>query len=78
MRVSGINSTMPVLACQPIKPVLREQSFKSAKAADNCCKDTFESQNTSILEQKYDLACRIAAYYKTQYEQLLKNGGVVV
>lgn len=26
------------------------------------------------LEQKYDLACRLAAYYKTQYEDLLNSG----
>ena len=29
------------------------------------------------LEAKYDLACRLAAFYKTQYEQLLNEGSVV-
>lgn len=36
--------------------------------------DIFVNSDTEILEKKYNLACQVAAYYKTQYENLLKNG----
>lgn len=72
MQINAINSAIPNQACQPIKPEYSGHSFKSTKAADSQKQDSF------VLEQKYNLACQLAAYYKTQYEQLLKNGGVVV
>lgn len=78
MRINSVNSAMPVQACQPIKPEAEKKSFKSIKAADIYADDTFESQDSQVLEQKYDFACRLAAYYKTQYEKLLKTGGIVV
>ncbi len=36
--------------------------------------DSFVNSDSSVLEKKYNLACQVAAYYKTQYENLLKNG----
>lgn len=78
MRINAINSAMLVQACQPIKPEFNKQSFKSTKAVDTDAFDTAEPQDPKTLEQKYDFACRLAAYYKTKYDQLLKNGGVVV
>lgn len=38
-------------------------------------KDSFQSfTNEKALEAKYDLACRLAAYYKSNYEKLAKEG----
>ncbi len=40
--------------------------------------DEFENSNSpKMLEAKYDLACRLAAYYKTQYNCLTKDGSCV-
>ncbi len=32
------------------------------------------SQSPEILEAKYDFACRLAAYYKQQYDNLKQTG----
>ncbi len=76
MKINAIGSAMSVSACQPIKPESSKQSFSAAKSAD--LNDTYDPSSPQVLEQKFDFACRLAAYYKTQYEQLLKHGGVVV
>lgn len=72
----NINAGNSAISCQPIK----EMTF-SKKHADNQAEvqdvvvlcDCFTPQ-TQNLEQKYDLACRLAAFYKTQYENLAKIG----
>ena len=40
--------------------------------------DTFEnSSSEKVLAAKYDLACRVAAYYKKSYENLLEKGSCI-
>ncbi len=73
MKIQAIN---PVHNCQPIKQVefgKRSKKINLNEAIQNS-PDFFQAEDKTITEQKYDLACRIAAYYKTQYENLLKNG----
>lgn len=75
MKIQAINAALPVSACQPIKQV--EFARGKSQKVDNSQAEQADSFTPSNLEQKYDLACRIAAYYKTQYEQLLKNGNCI-
>jgi len=75
MKVQAVNNTKQLPPCQPIKPEFSTQSFSQNKV-DNDSKDTFTSSNKNF-EEKFDFACRLAAYYKTQYENLLKTGGVI-
>lgn len=84
MKIQSVKSVMPV-NCQPIKPnnfgakrpsiedMLIEQDSLPFDNDDDIC----TLSNTSILEQKYDLACRLAAYYKNQCQQLLTNGSCI-
>ena len=72
MKIQAIN---PVHSCQPIKQVEFGKKAKkiNINEAIKNSPDTFQA-NLISTEQKYDLACRLAAYYKTQYENLLKAG----
>lgn len=76
MKIQAINSSMCTSGCQPI----RNQSFaQSVPPAYNIndtkdC-DVFTSSDPYTQEQKYDLACRVAAYYQTQYEKLQQKTG---
>ncbi len=72
MKIQAIN---PVHSCQPIKQVEFGKKAKkiNLNEAIKNSPDTFQANQIST-EQKYDLACRLAAYYKTQYENLLKTG----
>ncbi len=70
----NIQPISPVISCQPIEQVNFGKKNKKIdkKEAPAPLDDTFNKAD--ITEQKYNIACRIAAYYKTQYENLLKNG----
>ena len=75
MNINAVNSA---ISCQPIKEMTFEK--KHADKRDDVqdaviVSDCFTPQ-TQNLEQKYDLACRIAAYYKTQYENLVNAGSI--
>ena len=90
MNIQAINSAVAPRACQPIKPVsfAQKDEIKSkteeiigSDAEKEWCKkpekfseDVFTPSEPSKLEQKYDMACLMAGYYKTQYENLLKEG----
>ena len=73
MNINAVNSA---ISCQPIK----EMTFEKKHADKNLDvqKTNFEcdcfAPQIQTLEQKYDFACRLAAYYKTQYENLAKIG----
>lgn len=72
MKIQAIN---PIHGCQPIKQIefaKRAKKFE-VKEEPQLNEDSFSS-NESVTEQKYNLACRLAAFYKTQYENLLKTG----
>ena len=74
MNISAINSINSALACQPIRKINFTQ--KQPIEPKEPVKESGDSSSfsTSNLQQKYDLACRLAAYYKLQYESLAKNG----
>lgn len=75
MNINAVNSA---ISCQPIKEVTfskkHDNEEEPVKDTVVLC-DCFTPQ-TQTLEQKYDLACRLAAYYKTQYENLAKIGTI--
>lgn len=79
MNIQAVNALTSARACQPIKPV----SFEKAKEKPSFTKevlnnDKFTPSQPDSLEQKYDVACLLAGYYKTQYESLLQKGGCTV
>ncbi len=71
MRIEAINNTMN---CQPIRAIEfgRRENAPVIVEEPIIAQDTFVAPATT--EQKYNFACLLAAYYKTQYENLLKNG----
>lgn len=75
MKILATSNATPITPCQPIKPEYSSLSFSKRKVpAEN--KDTFTSKNDN-LALKYRAACQLAAFYKKQYENLIKTGGVV-
>ena len=71
MNIQSISTTMRTQNCQPIK----NQSFAQGAYPDFNINDTdngdvFTSSDPYTQEQKLDLACRLAAYYQTQYAKL--------
>lgn len=78
MNIQAVNAVTSARACQPIKPVSFEKkaqkpSFTKEVLAD----DKFAPSKPATLEQKYDMACLLAGYYKTQYESLLQKGNCI-
>ena len=64
---------------QAITPVSTTQSVNRVDFAKKIKKNEapsipVQNQDTKVLAEKYDTACYVAAYYKTQYENLLNNG----
>jgi len=79
MKIQAIGSAINTSACQPIKQIefAKKKSPEAELTAilqEESC-DVYTPQDNYTSEQKYNMACRIAAYYKTQYEQLLEQGG---
>jgi len=75
MYIRAVNSVSNAKACQPIKPVnFGEKTGKQDVSIipETPAEDTFVPPET--LEKKYNMACLLAAYYKTQYEALSKQG----
>ncbi|MBQ3641144.1 hypothetical protein II906_04355 [bacterium] len=65
----NIQAITPVSVCQPVNRVDFAKKAKKTEAVTVPAKESPEK-----LAAKYDTACCLAAYYKTQYENLLKNG----
>lgn len=76
MKIQAINSVQTSSACQPIKKIeFAKRQKPDLEIKDPLGdKDSFMPVDPYTTEQKYNLACRLAAFYKTQYENLLKNG----
>lgn len=72
MKVQSINSAMSSVFAQPVSNI--EFSKHSSSVKSNPREQQALDCDTFVMEQKYDLACRLAAYYKTQYEALKENG----
>ena len=73
MKIQAINSAMSSVFAQPTGRV----EFSKQHTSDFTLNPRAErdiNSDTFVMEQKYDLACRLAAYYKTQYEALKENG----
>ena len=77
MKIQAINSAINKLGCQPIKQV--EFSSIHNKECNNPKPDgdIFESQTPSDIELKYDMACRLAAYYKMQRDALIEGYSIL-
>ena len=88
----GLRSAIPAqnrvnnqMSCQPIKKV-GCQPLKKANEFDfimpfksvhhNEDGDVAELNTESAMEQKLDFACRLAAFYQQQYEDLKAKGSV--
>lgn len=76
MNIKAINSVFSPKSCQPIKPVsfARNAEKPELPLAETPDTDTFTPSEPGTAEQKYNMACLLAAYYKTQYEALAKQG----
>lgn len=76
MKLNAVNSA---INCQPLKNVAFSKNQAPEVVSEQFpTMDVVVIENSpSALEAKYDLACRLAAFYKTQYEQLLNEGSVV-
>ncbi len=79
MRIQSINPSMSVNSCQPIKQVeFARKKSPEVELSSVLKQDVFDEeikQDSYTIDQKYNLACLLAAYYKTQYEQLAKQNG---
>ena len=73
MKVQAINSAMSSVFAQPVNNVEFSKHHSSEFKANPRPEQNINS-DMFVMEQKYDLACRLAAYYKTQYEALKENG----
>ncbi len=72
MKIQAVNS---ISNCTPVKPVeFAKRKQKPVVKETPAIKEDSFSSSQNITEQKYNFACRLAAYYKTQYENLLKTG----
>ncbi len=79
MKIQAINPAMSVSSCQPIKQVAFERrkspGIELSSVLQEDISDLNKSSDSYTVEQKYNLACLLAAYYKTQYEQLSEEHG---
>ena len=72
MKIQAVNS---ISNCTPVKPVeFTKRKQKPVITEAPALQDDLFSSSQNVTEQKYNFACRLAAYYKTQYEELLKTG----
>ena len=76
MKIQAISSANQAYRCQPVRQV-EFAKRKNPPETTALLLDVFSTENCCEMEQKYDVACRLAAYYKMQYENLLKTGSVV-
>ena len=77
MKVGAISSShMFAAPVDAVKRVERNSKHNNELAIIHN-EDVYSPSQQDVTEQKYELACRVAAYYKTQYENLLKNGNCI-
>lgn len=87
MNIQAISSVFAPKSCQPIrnvgfakkteqveKPEQVEKSELPELMSETPETDTFTPAEPGTAEQKYNMACLLAAYYKNQYETLAKQG----
>ena len=74
---SGMSKVKNQMSCQPIR---KADDYKFAipfkSVHHNEDGDVAELDNEMSLQEKYDFACRLAAYYQQQYENLRVQGSV--
>lgn len=73
MKIQAINSA---IGCQPIRQVEFARKHTAPIIIEDPVaeEDTFTPQDPYTTEAKYNFACRLAAYYKNQYQNLLTKG----
>lgn len=73
MKIQAVNNA---INCQPLRNVdfgrKKNAPIIIVEPVTTPAGDSFTPPPTA--EQKYNFACLLAAYYKTQYENLLKSG----
>ena len=81
MNIQAISSVFAPKSCQPIrnvgfakKPEQVEKPELPELMSETPETDTFTPAEPGTAEQKYNMACLLAAYYKNQYETLAKQG----
>ena len=86
MKIQAVNSLITENGC---RPPLKPAEFGGKRIIDKKAPDlntlieqtntenpdTFVSSEPYTTDQKYNLACQVAAYYKTQYEELVNERG---
>ncbi|MCD7780665.1 MAG: hypothetical protein LUH05_08350 [Candidatus Gastranaerophilales bacterium] len=82
MKVQAVNSVMPENNCQSVRRagILRkpqENNFQEPEYSIELSDDVYTPSDPYTTEQKYNLACQLAAYYKTQYEELAEGLGCI-
>ena len=73
--LKSASAQMPRVACQPIRKAQNYEfamPFKSVHHNEDG--DVAELDTNMSLEEKYDFACRLAAFYQQQYENLRTQG----
>ena len=81
MNIQAISSVFAPKSCQPIRNVGFAKKTEQAEKpelpelmSETPETDTFTPAEPGTAEQKYNMACLLAAYYKNQYETLAKQG----
>ncbi len=69
-----INTINPVQDIKKPEDYVYEQSNDIHSATNNDGDKVVISSSEKALEAKYDIACRLAGYYKSLYEDMLQNG----
>ncbi|MBR6163708.1 hypothetical protein IKQ26_07460 [bacterium] len=65
------------MGCQPIKKAQNYEFAMPFKSVHhNQDGDVAELDSEVSLQEKYDFACRLAAYYQQQYENLKLQGNI--
>ena len=73
MQIQSINAINSMSRVNPVSKVDFEKRKTPQTEGNNEIKDSFISSSDNI-NQKYDIACRLAAFYKNQYDNLVKEG----
>ncbi len=76
MKIQAISPMMSAINCQPIRPVKfgRKSVPQEFLINQTLSEDEDSLLTQEILKRKYYTACDIAAFYKTEYEKLLREG----
>lgn len=74
--VNLVNNSQPLrqVAAVPLRNNSHDNSTPLKNIQAFSANDSMETSETEMLQKKYDFACQLAAFYKTKYDELSKNG----